>query len=306
MIKPFRLAYAHFKSENIEEMENYYTDVMGLTLVETGEDGSRYLSTGLDHHNIILTPSEQSELVGMGFQLGLKYSLRDVKKELEQQGIATELKTDALLGMRELLEFSDPDGFVIHLFTDIDQPAPRFKENGIVPNKLGHLALGSMNPSVSVMFYNKVLNFEYTDKIGDRANFITCNRDHHVLNISNLGQFVGRPVLYHIAFELRDASHQYKSLDILTKNNIRTLWGPTRHTAGHNIAAYHHDPDGNLIEIFIDMDQLLEGTDYFDPRPWHEELPMKARHWDDNAAWGTRFDNTLFEYALQKYKMKKV
>ena len=302
MVKPFKIGYADFLAKEIEAMEHYYTNVMGLTLVEKGEDGTRYLSTGLDHHNITLIPSNQSDLQCMGFQLGNQYELKDVEKQLNKQGISVKFKSDARPGVSELLELTDPDGFIVQLYIQMEMPAPHFKENGIVPNKLGHLALGSMDPKKSVAFYNDVLNFEYTDKIGDRANFITCNADHHVLNVSNLGQLVGRPVMYHIAFELRDASHQYKSLDILAKNNIPTLWGPTRHTAGHNIAAYHHDPDGNLIEMFIDMDQLLLDVGYFDPRPWHEELPMKARHWDDNAAWGTGYEHTLFDYALQKYQ----
>ncbi|MEI3605999.1 VOC family protein [Pseudogracilibacillus sp. SE30717A] len=302
MIRPFKLGYANLATKDTKAMEDYYTNVMGLTLVETGDDGIRYLSTGLDHHNIILTPNLESNLQVLGFQLGNQYSLHDVKIRLKQQGISTQLKSDAQPGLPELLEFEDPDGFLVHLYTSMETPAPHFKENGIVPNKLGHLALGSMDPKKSVAFYREVLNFHYTDRIGERANFITCNSDHHVLNICNLGQFVGRPVMYHIAFELRDASHQYQSLDFLAKNNIPTLWGPTRHTAGHNIAAYHHDPEGNLVELYIDMDQLLPEVGYFDPRPWHEELPLKARHWEDNAAWGTGYENTLYEFALQKYK----
>lgn len=302
MIRPFKLGYANLAVKDIEAMEHYYTNVMGLTLVEKANDGTRYLSTGLDHHNIILTPSEQSNLQCIGFELGNQFSLHDVKKQLENQGISVQLQSDAQPGLPEILELQDPDGFQLHLYTNMEKPAPHFKGNGIVPTKLGHLALGSMNPTKSVAFYQEVLNFYYTDRIGDRANFITCNADHHILNICNLGKIVGRPVLYHIAFELRDASHQYRSLDILAKNNIPTLWGPTRHTAGHNIAAYHHDSEGNLVELFIEMDQFLPEVGYFEPRPWHEELPLKARYWDDNVAWGTVYENTLFEHALKKYQ----
>ena len=302
MRKPSKLGYADLAAKDIEAMEHYYSNVMGLSLVEKGEDGKRYFSTGLDHHNIILTPSDDSNLVGMGLQLASDVSLRDVKKEIGQQGIAAQLKSDAQPGIPEMLELEDPDGFLVHLFTATDTPAPRFKENGIVPNKLGHLALGSMNAAKSSQFYQEVLKFEYTDRIDDRANFLTCNTDHHVLNVSGLGKFIGRPNLYHIAFELRDASHQYSSMDILAKHDIPIVWGPTRHTAGHNIAAYHHDPDGNLVELFIDMDQLIPGLGYFDPRPWHEDFPMKPRFWDDNVAWGTGYEKTLFEWALKKFQ----
>lgn len=305
MKKPSKLGYANLAARDIEAMENYYTNVMGLSLVEKGEGGERYISSGLDHHNIILTPSEDSNLIGMGLQLGSEVSLQDVKKKIEQQGIPVQLKSDAQPGVPELLELNDPDGFIVHLYTGVDTPAPRFKENGIVPNKLGHLALGSMDSVKSAKFYQEVLKFEYTDRIDERANFLTCNTDHHVLNISSLGKHIGRPNLYHIAFELRDASHQYASMDILAKNDIPVVWGPTRHTAGHNIASYHHDPDGNLVELFIDMDQYISDLGYFDPRPWHEDFPMKPRYWDDNAAWGTGYEKTLFDWALKKFESVK-
>ena len=56
-------------------------------------------------------------------------------------------------------------------FTETEMPAPRFKENGIVPNKLGHLALGSVHPLKTAQFYQEVLNFHYTDRIDERAQF---------------------------------------------------------------------------------------------------------------------------------------
>src|SRR5690625_5992023 len=130
MIKPFKIGYADFAVKEIEAMEHYYTNVMGLTLVEKGENGTRYLSTGLDHHNIVLTPSNQSDLQCMGFQLGKQYELKDVEKQLKQQGISAELKSDARPGLLKLLELTDPDGFIVHLFTDIVTPDTYFKENG--------------------------------------------------------------------------------------------------------------------------------------------------------------------------------
>lgn len=302
MLKPSKLGYAELAVKDIEGMEHYYSDVLGFTLLEVDAEGKRYFSSGLDHHNIILTPTNESNLLSMGFQLDKDVLLDDAKKLLQQKGITAVLKSDVQPGVPEMLELKDPDGFTVHLYTEMDTPAPRFKENGIVPNKLGHIALGSMDPLKTAGFYQEVLNFTFTDRIDERANFLTCNNDHHVMNVSNLGKLVGQSNLYHIAFELRDASHQYKSFDILAKNNIPIVWGPTRHTAGHNIAAYHHDPDGNLVELFIDMDQLIPGLGYFDPRPWHEDFPMKPRYWDDNAAWGTKYEKTLLDYAAKKFQ----
>ena len=76
--------------------------------------------------------------------------------------------------------------------------------------------------------------------------------------------------MHHIAFELRSFEHHKNSSDKLAKQKIRPLWGPSRHTAGHNIAAYHHDPDQHYIELFSDLDVYIPELDCMDPRPWHE------------------------------------
>ena len=302
MLKPSKLGYVELAVKDIDAMVRYYSTIIGFTLVEVDNEGKRYFSSGQDHHNIILTPANKSNLLSIGFQLSQNISLTEAKQRIQQRGTSVELKTDAQPGIPEMLELQDPDGFTVYLYNQIDTPAPGFKSQGIIPNKLGHLALASMDPLNSAEFYEKVLDFDLTDRIDERANFLTCNNDHHVLNVSNLGKRIGEPNLYHIAFELRDASHQYASLDLLARNNIPVLWGPIRHTAGHNIAAYHHDPDGNLVELFIDMDQLIPGLGYFDPRPWHENFPMKPRHWNDNAQWGTKYEETLLDHASKKFQ----
>ena len=40
------------------------------------------------------------------------------------------------------------------------------------------------------------------------------------------------------------------------------------------------DPDGLLIELYAEMDQMLdEELGYFDPKPWHEFRPQRPRAW---------------------------
>ncbi len=295
MIKPFKLGCLNFKTKNIEAMKDYYTSVMGLTIVEE-QDGTIYLSTGLDHHNIILTPAKESDLASIGYQVSNE-SLEEIIEKLDALRIDAQIKTDAQPGISKMIEVKDPSGNVIQLYNAIEMTAPGYKENGIVPIKLGHLALGSHKPKETIAFYKDIFNFTYTDTIGERATFLTCNNDHHVLNVSNTGM----SYLHHIAFELKDASHQVVSSDILAKNDIPIVWGPTRHTAGHNIATYHHDPDLNLVELFIDMDVLIPELGYFSPRPWHEELPLKPKLWNDNAAWSTNYETTLLDSSKKRF-----
>jgi hypothetical protein len=70
-------------------------------------------------------------------------------------------------------------------------------------------------------------------------------------------------------------------IDNLVRNGVRLYWGPGRHAVGHNIFAYHDDPDGNHIELLTQLDVMLdEDKGFYEPRPWHEHAPMVPRIWE--------------------------
>ncbi|MCH6264455.1 MULTISPECIES: VOC family protein [Neobacillus] len=288
-VKIFRLVYLDFFAKNSETMVDYYTNTMGYRITEE-KDGVTYLSNGFDHHNIVITPAEEKAVRRYGYQLDGNLTLEEVQEQLHAKGIASSLKIDAKPGVSRLLELQDPAGNVIELFTEMEQSAVGFGSSGIVPLKLGHVAFYAKNFQETIEFYRDALGFSFTDQIGvGFANFLTCNTDHHVLNVVASDE----TRLHHIAFQLKDASHQYASSDLLAKHGRPTLWGPSRHTAGHNIATYHHDPEENVVELYIDMDVFVPELGIFEPRPWHEVLPLKPKVWEALSAWGTEFELDL-------------
>jgi len=296
MVNVFKLGYAEFSTKDSKALTNYYTEVMGFTLIEQADNGKSYISSGVDHHNIVVSPSDSSQLNKIGWQVGGDLSLKEVSQQLKEHGIHSELKTDAEPGISQLLELQDPGGTILNLYSDIKTPTPGFKDSGIVPNKLGHIAIGVKDAEKTVDFYKQVLGFWETDKIGDIATFLTCNQEHHTLNILQSK----RTIMHHIAFELRSFEHHKNSSDKLAKHGISTLWGPSRHTAGHNIAAYHHDPDQHYIELFSDLDIYIPELDYMDPRPWHENLPQRPKVWEELSYWGTNFEEDLIGIVMKE------
>jgi hypothetical protein len=94
--------------------------------------------------------------------------------------------------------------------------------------------------------------------------------------------------MQHMAFQLRDASHLTGSCDILGRKGVEIAWGPVRHGPGHNIAVYHRNPDDQIIELFCDLDLMVdEELGYFEPRPWHRDRPQKPKVWDPRQdVWG--------------------
>jgi hypothetical protein len=80
-------------------------------------------------------------------------------------------------------------------------------------------------------------------------------------------------------------------LDQLASHGYRLEWGPGRHGPGHNLFSYHRDCDGNLVELFTEMDVIIDQeTGRFLPRPWHETDPQFPQVWVPSAeianAWG--------------------
>jgi hypothetical protein len=77
---------------------------------------------------------------------------------------------------------------------------------------------------------------------------------------------------------VRDSSDIKRASDLLAKNKITLTWGPLRHIIGHNIAIYHKNPDGVVIEFFCEMDQMHdEELGFFEPRPWHQDPAAAAK-----------------------------
>ncbi|GAY07989.1 VOC family protein [Pseudonocardia sp. N23] len=123
--------------------------------------------------------------------------------------------------------------------------------------------------------YQDLLGFRWSDTVGDFFVFLRCNADHHAANFMASAKFSG---MHHVAYEMRDPNHLIGMLDHLAKHGYRLHWGPGRHGPGHNLVTYHRDPDGNVVELFTQIDVVHdEAKGYGEPRPWHEEYPMYPR-----------------------------
>jgi hypothetical protein len=97
-----------------------------------------------------------------------------------------------------------------------------------------------------------------------------------------------RTIMHHIAFELKDSAQIFQACDFLGGRNIKLTWGPGRHGPGHNIYTYHRNPDDQIIELFTELDKMLdEELGYFEPRPWHRDRPQKPKVWHGPSdVWG--------------------
>jgi len=284
--KVFQLGYVALETADLGKAKEHYGQSIGMSETDKGHDGESYLSIGYEHHNIVLKQGSKA-LTALGYQLKPGTDLAEFKKELEAFGLAAAIKSDSQPGIAQLVEVEVAKGNVLQFYTEIATPAPGFVHGGVSPLRLGHVAVISSEAQKVMKFYSDFLGFWFTDTIGGVANFFTCNRDHHVVNM--LDAPVDR--VHHIAFQLQDNSAQAVAADRLRGRGVATKWGPARHTAGHNLAAYHYDPDNVLIELYTDMDVFIPELGMCEARPWHEHYPMKPREWQfsELCAWETEF-----------------
>ena len=279
MVQVARLGHAAFITPDIDALLAYYSEVVGLALMERGSDGAAYLSSNEYHHQLILYPGTRSEIVHIAFQLNDGLSLQEAAAQLHSHGIEVTMRSDSQPGIAQLLEFSDPEGYILQLYTTEAQRAQDSTESAdraIRPQKLGHIALRAQNVQNMAEFYQEMLGFRVSDWMGDFFVFLRSGPDHHTMNFLQSP----RHSLQHMAFELKSWGSIQQACDHLGRHRIQLLWGPGRHGIGHNIFTYHSNPDGDVIELFTEIDIMNEEAGYFEPRPWHDDVPQRPKVWE--------------------------
>lgn len=126
---------------------------------------------------------------------------------------------------------------------------------------LGHIVLYVRNLERSVAFYRDVLGFRpvFDGDAGFPAAAFTSasGRTHHELLLIEVGddaqpQPVGRRLgLYHFGLKVGDSDDELRSVLRRLQEAEVTVVGASDHTVTHSL--YVLDPDGNEIELYIDV-----------------------------------------------------
>jgi catechol 2,3-dioxygenase-like lactoylglutathione lyase family enzyme len=285
MIKPRRIGHATFETPDLQRMIDYYTGTMGLVLAEREKDRA-FLATKIGQLAIQVNKGDAERCVRLSFEVSPKSDFGALAKELERDGIKSELRNDSIPGMGPVLSFTDCKGTTIDLFKEWSYLGKHEQVAGIGPLKLGHVAFVVPDPQATAKFYETVLDFKVSDWIGDFFVFMRCNPDHHTVNFIKGNS----SKMHHIAFELKDFIHLQNACELFGQRQIPIIWGPVRLGPGHNVAAFHRTPDDQVVELYAELDQMRdEELGYFEPRPWHRDTPQRPKVWDPKRStiWGT-------------------
>ncbi|MBV8341894.1 MAG: VOC family protein, partial [Gammaproteobacteria bacterium] len=254
-----QLSVIGFQSGDVDRLVEYYQEALCLVLTER-TDGAAYLTTGPEHHCVAITRGEPKARSFLGLRIA--GSLDEAERRLRLAGIQAERQTDPQPGITEALTIADPAGTPLMLFESqtMTGAAPAA---GVRPVALGHVASFSADIEQDQRFYVEILGFRWSDSIDDWFTFLRCGADHHSVNFLRQPPHSG---MHHVAYKMRDIVHLKDTLDHLAGLGYRLQWGPGRHGPGHNIFSYHQDPDGNTVELFTELDVVIdERTGQFEP-----------------------------------------
>ena len=151
--------------------------------------------------------------------------------------------------------------------------------NDMQVKELGHLVLYVRNLDRSRRFYRDVLGWKEIpvppEEVGFPAAAFSSGRTHHELLLIAVGEDAapiprGRRVgMYHFGLKIGDTDEELRDArDQLVAAGTR-LVGTADHTVTHSL--YIEDPDGNEIELYIDVQPAVWKDDpaaiFAQPRP---------------------------------------
>jgi catechol 2,3-dioxygenase len=131
--------------------------------------------------------------------------------------------------------------------------------------ELGHIVLYVRDLEASRRFYGDVLGWREVTRLGEMGAMFSSGRTHHELLLLEVGPQAqpiprGRRVgLYHFGLKIGETDDELRDAIGKLQEAGVTIMGTADHTVTHSV--YIVDPDGNEIELYIDVQ----------PEVWRED-----------------------------------
>ena len=134
--------------------------------------------------------------------------------------------------------------------------------------ELGHIVLYVHNAERSAHFYRDILGWNAIteERPGMPIAAFSSGRTHHELLLIEVGEDATPPPrgrragLYHFGLKVGETDEELRDVLKTLQDNDVTIVGASDHTVTHSL--YILDPDGNEIELYIDVQ----------PEVWRDDL----------------------------------
>jgi catechol 2,3-dioxygenase len=282
------IGHVHLKAADLDRLEAFYRDVIGLEVVGRLDHASFLAADGYHHHVGIndwfsggkpLTGHSRPGLYHTAFLYPSRAALGTALARVAAYGWPLDGASDH--GVSEAIYLRDPEGNGIELYRDRPREEWTYESDGTLRMgvepldvesvlaardpavaldapaslKVGHVHLQVSSTAQAEAFYRDIIGFDLIVRYGNQASFLSAGGYHHHLGANTWHTRgappadPGTPGLFHHAI-------RYPTLDALL-DGVRRVVGseyPLEGASDHgvSIAVYLRDPDGIGVELYWD------------------------------------------------------
>jgi catechol 2,3-dioxygenase len=242
------------------EAAAYYARTLGLAVSETLADGTIRLGWGRGFHALELA---RDGGLHFGLELPDEATLAAFESRLQAHGVPV-ARGEVAGDHPPVLAFRDPDGHRIEAHGAVDRSGEHAADPGRRPVRIHHVTLASPAIAEQVAFYENVLGFRISDRMGEVFTWLRCNEEHHTVAVVAADV----PALDHYAYEIDSWASLRTWCDELAARDVSLQWGPGRHGPGNNLFVMFDDLDGNRVELSCEMERYWDDRAQYAPRDW--------------------------------------
>lgn len=258
------LGYVGISVSDANAWKKYATEIMGLEVLDEGEDDRYYLRMDYWHHRIVVHVDGNDDLEYIGWRVADRLALEAMERQIRNCGIKVRIASKEECQERRvlgLLKLEDPAGNPTEIFygpqVDTDRPfhPGRPMHGGFVTGAdgLGHVLIRQPDVEAGFQFYTKVLgmqgSIEYNIPTpnGGTASpvFFHCNQRQHSLAFG-LGEMDKR--INHLTVETANIDDVGRAYDLIKKRHIPLAMSLGKHSNDQALSFYMGNPSGWLIE----------------------------------------------------------
>ena len=277
MVAVTELAYIGFGVSDLEAWKKYAGNILGMEVIDDGEQDRCYLRMDYFHHRIVLHSDPSDDLMYLGFRVAGPEEFRDMQTQLCDAEIRFRVGTEEEATERHVLEvmkLEDPDGNPVEIFhgpyVQFSKPFHpgrgmhgRFKTGS---GGLGHCIIREKDAEAAYRFYT-VLGMrgsvEYKIRMGKQTVapiFMHCNeRDHTVA----FGLAAPGKRFNHLMIEVDNFDDVGLTHDLVRREKIPVHITPGKHSNDHMFSFYFRTPSDWMIEYGCGARNATYQSEYY-------------------------------------------
>jgi catechol-2,3-dioxygenase len=269
---PARLHHLQVTSPQPGALEAFYTRVFAYR-ARALPDGRRHLAVGW--RRLLLAPGPARGLDFAAFAVGSAAQLAALRAHVEAQGLAPGPSPTPLFAAGAFA-VRDPEGRGVVFGLPVDDGAAQGPPGGgeeahdttpeVLLGRLQHVVVTTLDLAAVQHFYERQLGFVPSDWVVQEGGvpttvFYRSDPEHH-----SIAAFLSDAVrLDHHALDVPDWNAIRDWCDHFAAEHTPMVWGPGRHGPGNNLFCMVTDPDGNMVEISAELEQMARDVP---PREW--------------------------------------